>query len=91
MQFEWDENKNESNIKKHGIDFTRAKEIFDGPVIERFDSRRFGEDRWQAIGAIDSETLFIVYVEKDENTYRIISARRAENHEQESYYKEIFG
>ncbi len=28
MDFEWDENKNKSNVEKHGIDFNQAKEVF---------------------------------------------------------------
>ena len=33
MKFEWDENKNELNIEKHGLDFEDAAEIFDSPML----------------------------------------------------------
>jgi len=33
MRFEWDENKNESNIHKHGLDFSDSIEMFDSPMI----------------------------------------------------------
>jgi len=33
MRFTWDEKKRISNIKKHGIDFARAAEIFAGPTF----------------------------------------------------------
>ncbi len=29
MEFEWDENKNRSNIKKHGYDFRDVVRVFD--------------------------------------------------------------
>jgi uncharacterized protein len=32
--FEWDESKRQRNIELHGIDFERAKEIWQGPVLE---------------------------------------------------------
>jgi len=35
--------------------------------------------------------LFVVYSEIDDDTYRIISARRAENHEETAYYRAILG
>jgi len=91
MQFEWNDDKNQANIRKHGIDFTDAKEIFSGKTVEYYDSRIHNEDRWQAIGMVNNDILFVVYVEKDEDTYRVISARRAKKNEQEAYYKEIFG
>ena len=91
MRFEWDENENQVNIKKHGVDFTDAKEIFNRPTIEYYDPRAFEEDRWQAIGMAESDILYVVYIETDEDTYRIISARKAETYEQEAYYKKISG
>jgi uncharacterized DUF497 family protein len=31
IQFEWDEHKNQSNIRKHKVSFEDAKTIFDDP------------------------------------------------------------
>jgi hypothetical protein len=46
MEFEWDENKNRENIKKHGISFKRATKIFLGNVLEWIDNRTdLGEER----------------------------------------------
>jgi uncharacterized DUF497 family protein len=33
VEFEWDENKNQSNISKHGIDFEQAQKIFEDPNL----------------------------------------------------------
>jgi uncharacterized DUF497 family protein len=38
--FEWDRKKDAANLKKHGICFDEAKEIFNGPVLTRRDNRR---------------------------------------------------
>jgi len=49
MRFEWDEQKNKTNIRKHGLDFADAPEIFDEPTVVRLDTRQdYGEDRWIA-------------------------------------------
>jgi uncharacterized DUF497 family protein len=46
MQFEWDEQKNLANIRKHGFSFADAWEIFDAPMLVDLDDRRnYGEDR----------------------------------------------
>ena len=44
--FEWDEDKSNANLIKHGIDFEDAREVFYGPVIIR-GSNRNNEERWQ--------------------------------------------
>ena len=35
--------------------------------------------------------LFVVYTERGEDTYRLISARKAESHEETAYYQHLFG
>ena len=46
MQFEWDEEKNQTNIHKHGIDFQYAVDIFNHPMLSQPDNRaNYGEDR----------------------------------------------
>jgi uncharacterized DUF497 family protein len=58
MQFEWDETKRQTNRAKHYIDF-QATHVFDGPVLERMDSRR-GEDRVIAIGSVENIEMVVV-------------------------------
>jgi len=94
--FEWDDNKNATNIQKHGIDFQDAARIWLDPrKQERFDRQHSGaEDRWQAVRAIEFGILFVVYTERyysdGAETIRIISARLAEPYEEEAYYKFTF-
>jgi uncharacterized protein len=58
MQFEWDENKNAQNLKKHGISFEEAQEIFDGIVFNAIDQRfDYGEIREISIGAIQGVVI----------------------------------
>lgn len=60
--FEWDENKNRQNIKKHGLDFADAEEMFRGVVLFWPDVREdYGENRWTGIGKIRGRTA-VVYI-----------------------------
>lgn len=54
MKFEWDENKNLINKKKHKISFETAAYVFDDPYyIEMFDfEHSVDEDRYSAIGKV---------------------------------------
>ena len=53
MFFEWDEAKNEINIRKHGIDFNDVPDIFQHPMLAlRDDRENYGEERWISIGWI---------------------------------------
>lgn len=86
MQFEWDENKNQLNQKKHGISFEEAKEIFFVTVFtsgsEKID---YGEIREISIGKIQS-VLIVAVVHTDRNgKVRIISARKATPKERRKY------
>ena len=86
MKFEWDENKNISNKKKHNINFNNEKEIFnDSDRVETQDLRKdYKEKRYIIIGRVLSALLVVVYTIR-KNTIRIISARRANKKERDSY------
>jgi uncharacterized protein len=91
MEFEWDENKRQSNLSKHGIDFVRAASIFNSPILEKEDNRYdYDENRLIAIGETNGVILFVVYTMRG-SIYRIISARRATKREQQQYYENIYG
>jgi uncharacterized DUF497 family protein len=86
MQFEWDEVKNRSNIRKHDIDFTDAVDIFNHPVLTAADRREdLGEDRWIALGWMKLTVAVIVYAERSGDTIRIIAARKATRPEVKRY------
>jgi uncharacterized protein len=88
MKFEWDENKNQINIRKHGIDFADAADIFNHPMLTLEDTREsYGEARWIAIGWLKALVGVVVYTEQVGETIRIISARKATKREVRRYEK----
>jgi len=94
MIFEWDENKNRINKKKHSVDFEMAATVFDDPhCASRMDANSIHEERWQTIGMAEGVALLFVshtYREGEEVIIRIISARVATPRERERYEEGIF-
>jgi uncharacterized DUF497 family protein len=86
--FEWDENKRQANILKHGIDFPAAAAALNKPHLEKT-SDRHGEVRTLAVCPDSQRLIAIVYTMRGE-CCRIISARAARNNEQRAY-RQIFG
>ena len=82
IEFEWDTLKNEKTIKKHGISFEEAAEIFaNTDTIFEYDEDHsdLDEDRWNAIGYSPKQRMLIVcHCYKDDDIVRIISARKAD-------------
>ncbi len=92
MKFEWDENKNNINQLKHGIEFEYAKKVFyDANRITSPDLRfDYGEDRWITIGKVMDTLLTVAFTIRNTN-FRIISARYARNKEYKMYNKSNYG
>lgn len=88
ISVEWDESKNKSNIKKHGISFDTASLVFaDENRIEYYDQLHSqDEDRYVVLGCVH-EVIFVVYTIRDDIT-RLISARIATSVERKLYYGE---
>ncbi len=84
MEFEWDEAKRESNVAKHGIDFIRAKLVFDGRLEVTRRSAYLVEERFISIGIVEGHFITVVWTKREENI-RLISARRARNEEKREY------
>ncbi len=90
MIFEWDEEKNRINQKRHdGISFEMATHIFADPNLLIVPDPNVNEDRWNAIGLVE-KVLFAVYTERDNDTIRIISARKATKEEINGYKNHDF-
>jgi uncharacterized DUF497 family protein len=89
MRFEWDETKRRSNIRRHGIDFVDAEEVFAGETITFLDDRYdYGETRFLTFGLLWGEVVAIVHIETDK-VIRVISVRRASKDEEETYFTEL--
>ena len=81
--FEWDDEKNEINKRKHGISFEVALYVFaDENRLEEKHSDE--EDRYISIGFVNG-VLVVVHTDR-ENAIRIISARPADKRERRKYY-----
>ena len=96
IQFEWSEAKNQSNQRKHGIDFDTASFVFDDPnAWSQQDRIENGEMRWQTIGLVGGCLVLLVAhtvredKEGEHEVIRIISARRADPKERKSYESKI--
>jgi len=90
MRFEWDENRRLANIRKHQVDFEDVLPLFKGPLRVESDRRRdYGEERYRGIGCLGLATLVVIFTEPMEGVIRLISARKAERHERESFEAEI--
>jgi uncharacterized DUF497 family protein len=88
MRFEWDDKKNRANIRKHGLNFVEAAEMFHGPLLVRPDTRDdYGEKRWIGIGITNGRVAFVAFTEEPEDTIRIISLRKATHEERKEYEK----
>ena len=91
--FEWDEKKNETNIKKHGISFEEATSVFqdEESLIISDENHSHEEDRFILIGFSFKANLLVVchcYREKD-SIIRIISARKADRNERRQYLENL--
>ncbi len=86
--FEWDEAKAESNLKKHGVSFVAATRIFDDAfALDRIDTKaNYGEHRFVIIGFVNGVLLTAAYTERDGRT-RLISARKATRNEEAEYHR----
>ena len=89
--FEWDDDKNAENLRKHGISFEEASLIFEGTVLSWTDARiDYGETRVISLGCIRAlVAVAVVHTDRGGKT-RIISARLA-NRRERRLYGEHFG
>jgi len=89
-EFEWDENKNEKNLKKHKIGFEEAKTVFDDDSSIEFEAQKDDEYRIVRIGKTATKfILFVVYTMRG-LVIRLISARQANRDERNLYIERKF-
>lgn len=94
--FQWDDDKNKINIKKHGIDFETAALVFNDDLrLEIKDRKHPDENRFITIGLV-YDVLFVSYCDRinsdtGNTDIRIISARLADEREIKAYNNNILG
>jgi hypothetical protein len=86
-EFEWDEAKARTNLRKHKVSFRQACRVFEDlfVLIEQGLTEDHVEDRFVAAGTVSDIVLTVVYAER-ETRIRIISARKANSAEQRKYH-----
>ncbi len=87
MEFEWDQSKGVSNLRKHGIGFEDATSIFGDPLAFTFrdPDHSVGEARFLTFGVTRTGELLVISHASRNNRTRLISARRATRAERQIY------
>jgi hypothetical protein len=89
LRFEWDPKKAAANLRKHGVSFQDAQTVFSDENAKLIDDPDHSEeeDRFVLLGLSSSLRLLVVChcYRSEGNVIRIISARKAEDHERNSY------
>jgi uncharacterized DUF497 family protein len=91
ISFIWDEEKNRSNRRKHGVSFEEAQSVFfDENAIQFFDSEHSkAEDRFIMLGMSFRLRMLVVChcFREEDSVIRIISARKATKTEKRFYQR----
>ena len=80
MRLDWNPTKDALNRRKHGLSFDEAAVLFRNPIgwLERIDELHSDdEDRFVAVGLIARGVAAVVFVERNEDVIRLVSARFA--------------
>ena len=90
MRYSFDPAKQTSNRKKHCLDLVDAKDLIESGLTVTFEDRRFAyrEERFVTLGPL-GDTLVAIVTAESEDHIRIISMRKADQHEQ-AIYRENF-
>ncbi len=90
MKFEWDLQKAESNLRKHGVSFEEAITVFKDTLALIFDDEAHSQDEYREIiigASALSRIVLVCFAERVQDTIRIFSARRATKNEINDYEK----
>jgi uncharacterized DUF497 family protein len=88
MNVEWDSKKATENLRKHGVDFADAVVALEDENALTIEDTDHDEQRFKTLGLGSYlNILFVVHTNRDEDTIRIISARKADRSEVKQYYR----
>ena len=89
MRFKWDAAKRRANLRKHGFDFNDAESVFDGDIVTIEDDRvAYDETRFITLGLLAGRVVVVIHTETDKEI-RVISMRKANKHEEQSYFQQV--
>ena len=96
MRWKWDDGKNRRNKRKHGLSFEAARYVFSDPSALTQPDPYPEEERYQTVGLVGEQIVLVVHTwpevvrETNEETGRIISARKATAYERRAYAEGTF-
>ena len=87
VEFEWNPDKEQSNVEKHGVDFTEAATVFGDPLELTIadPDHSVGEFRFLSMGFSSPNRILVVSYTEREERVRIFSARVASPKERRQY------
>lgn len=88
LRFEWDEDKAEANVTKHGVTFDEASTVFGDPLAVIFDDEEHSRDELREIiigHSLLQRMLLVSFTERGSEVVRIISARKATRRERKNH------
>jgi uncharacterized DUF497 family protein len=85
LKFEWDPNRSETNLRKHGVSFDEASSMFGDKLAMTIADPIEPEERQMIMGVSQQQRLLLVVHLKNSDTIRIISARKATAAERRKY------
>ena len=87
IRFEWESEKAATNLRKHGIAFETACEVFFDPFLRMLDPENLdGQIREAIIGlTMNWKLIYVVYTMRKGDVFRIISARSVTKYERRLY------
>lgn len=84
IKFEYDDNKSQANLEKHGIDFVQAQALWLDGRLFIVPATTEHESRYVAFGMIEDKHWTAVFTYRGD-VVRIISVRRSRNNEVKAY------
>lgn len=91
ISFEWDDDKAEKNLEKHGVSFEEASTVFYDPyaLVVNDDAHSYEEERFVIVGvSAAARTLTVCHCYRETiELIRIISARKATKNEEAEYWR----
>jgi len=90
MKIEWNTEKAAVNLRKHGIDFADAAVALEDYNALTIEDKSHAEQRFKTLALGPTlNVLLVIHAQRDADTIRIISARKADQAETRQYYKGV--
>ncbi|MEA5511105.1 BrnT family toxin [Crocosphaera sp. UHCC 0190] len=85
MTYQWNPDKANANLRKHGIDFADAVSVFSDDLAITIEDERFNEERFITIGVDFFGRILVIVHTWRGSDIRLISARKATRTERQQY------